>query len=366
MKKKILIVCNSNFVYEKFIHEQKIFLQKKGYEIDVLIGEKKNIKKKTSNSLYFVDIPQNKINFLKKFYFCCNKIKKFIEAKKYFAVIHNNRNSSICSRTAMAFSKSNAKSIYFARGFYFHDNQNIFKKTISVTLEIFFLVFTDLILSQTKEDLKKINFFTNFFNVKIFYIGNGVKYSKKFVSQKKFTETIFLAICRISPGKGLENLFFAFNEIKKKYKTKLIIVGGPRTVEDKKYLKRLQNSYDLKQVRVTGLVKNIKYFLLKANFYILPSLREGLSRSLLEAMSQGLIPITSNVRGSREVIINNKNGFIYDLNDKKKLLTLMSSIFTLTNFKKSKIKKNAIDTVKKNFLLNRYFELQYKFINSLK
>ena len=64
MKKKILIVCNSNFVYEKFIHEQKIFLQKKGYEIDVLIGEKKNIKKKTLDSFYFVDIPQNKINFV--------------------------------------------------------------------------------------------------------------------------------------------------------------------------------------------------------------------------------------------------------------------------------------------------------------
>ena len=81
-------------------------------------------------------------------------------------------------------------------------------------------------------------------------------------------------------------------------------------------MKSLSKTFDFSNVLITGMVKNVKKYLFPGQVYILSSYREGLSRSLLEAMSCGLIPIVSNIRGSREVILNNKNGFIYNFADK--------------------------------------------------
>ena len=77
------------------------------------------------------------------------------------------------------------------------------------------------------------------------------------------------------------------------------------------------------------MVKNVKKYLFPGQVYILSSYREGLSRSLLEAMSCGLIPIVSDIRGSREVILNNKNGFIYNFADKNQLLSKMKKVLFL-------------------------------------
>ena len=52
----------------------------------------------------------------------------------------------------------------------------------------------------------------------------------------------------------------------------------------------------------------------------MPSKREGLSRSILEAMSCGKPIITSNVPGCRQTIINNYNGFLVKYNDHLSLI----------------------------------------------
>ena len=48
----------------------------------------------------------------------------------------------------------------------------------------------------------------------------------------------------------------------------------------------------------------------KADIVVLPSWREGLSKSLIEAASMSLPIITTNVPGCREIIKNNINGIL--------------------------------------------------------
>lgn len=363
MKKKILIVCGSYFAYEKFLKEINNYYSFK-YDIDIIIGEK-NKKTNSNNNFYYINIPNNFLDFFKKFIFCSIQIRNIIKNKNYSAVIHNNRNSSICSRLALFFLSNKIKSIYFARGMYFHDNQNIISKFLSYIIEIFFLIRTDLILSQTREDLKKLLFFTNFFNVKAKYIGNGVRFYKQFISVDNFDFYHFISICRITPGKGIEHLLYAFNNIKKKINSKLTIIGGPRTISDKKYLNYLKKNYNFDKIKITGITNNVRNLAKEGNIYIQSSLREGLSRSLLEAMSQGLIPIASNVRGNREVIINKKNGIIYKFNDKKDLENQIINLVNLPIKLKKNIKHNAINTIKKKYLVKKYLDLQLKYISNI-
>jgi glycosyltransferase involved in cell wall biosynthesis len=356
-KKKILIVCNSEFAYQKFLKETYLKLKKK-YHVDVLIGLEDNMKKNLrSNFFFYVYMPKKLIKFLIYMPIIIFFILKILKKNDYSLIIHNNRNSSICSRISIFFLRKKIISVYFARGMYFHDNQNYFLFFFSYLLEILLLLKTDLILSQTNEDIKKISFFLNFLNVKKRYIGNGTDILKKKKIIKKNCQ--FIAICRFSQNKGLEDLFFAFSKINRMYpKSSLTIIGGPRTMEDYKYMKLLKKKFDLRNVLITGMVNNVKKYLFPGQIYVLPSYREGLSRSLLEAMSCGLIPIASNIRGSREVIINNYNGLIYNFADKTDLLAKMKNILSLNLKKKKFLINNSINTIRNKFLKKNYIRKQ--------
>ena len=61
-KKKILIVCNSEFAYQKFLKETYLELKKK-YHVDVLIGLEDNMKKNLIIGLF----QPSKLKNLKEF-----------------------------------------------------------------------------------------------------------------------------------------------------------------------------------------------------------------------------------------------------------------------------------------------------------
>ena len=175
---------------------------------------------------------------------------------------------------------------------------------------------TNLILSQNKEDLKKISFFAKLFSVKTLYIGNGVDVKKFKRFKKNFNFQKKIKICttfRFSKGKGLELLLQTFFKIVKiNPNCSLTIIGGPRNLEDLKYYNKLLKNYNLKEysknIFITGLQSNVSKYLKLNQIYIHPSFREGMPRSLIEAMSSGLICISNNVRGSRELIVKNLIG----------------------------------------------------------
>lgn len=55
-------------------------------------------------------------------------------------------------------------------------------------------------------------------------------------------------------------------------------------------------------VRVLGYRRDARRILASADFFVLPSRREGLSFALLEAMSAGLVPVVSDAPGNRDAV----------------------------------------------------------------
>lgn len=76
----------------------------------------------------------------------------------------------------------------------------------------------------------------------------------------------------------------------------------------------LKDQLTAPNIKITGWVNNQKAldYLNNADILLFPSLWEGLSMALLEAMYMKKICIVSNVVGNRDVIKNKKNGFIFD------------------------------------------------------
>jgi len=140
---------------------------------------------------------------------------------------------------------------------------------------------------------KKIGVIRNFINTEIFCPID---------SKKHFSKMIFVG--RLDPQKNLPNLFEALS----KTKLTLDIYGhGPLREQLAHKTKNLGIS-----VNFMGVVanKDLPEVLNCYRYYILPSLYEGMPKSLLEAMSCGLICIGTNVDGINEIIDDNINGYL--------------------------------------------------------
>lgn len=64
----------------------------------------------------------------------------------------------------------------------------------------------------------------------------------------------------------------------------------------------------------------------KSHIFILPSLYEGVSNSLLEAMACGLAVIASNIAGNREFVTDGSNGFLFAPGDDKRLGEILKQV----------------------------------------
>lgn len=115
-----------------------------------------------------------------------------------------------------------------------------------------------------------------------------------------------LFVGRLSKEKNIPMLIEAWKEINKiRNDIELTIVGSG----DKEYVVECNNVTYLGQQNF----EMIMILLMKTDYLILPSTTEGLSFSILEAMSMGVPIIASDIVGTNEVVIDYKTGFLFKL-----------------------------------------------------
>jgi glycosyltransferase involved in cell wall biosynthesis len=69
--------------------------------------------------------------------------------------------------------------------------------------------------------------------------------------------------------------------------------------------------------------RDVRPFLYRSSIFVLPSYREGVPRSTLEAMASGMAVITTDVPGCRETVRNGENGLIVPVRDPDALASAM-------------------------------------------
>ena len=80
----------------------------------------------------------------------------------------------------------------------------------------------------------------------------------------------------------------------------------------------IQMAKDLKidkQLHLIGYRSDVSELYKMADLYTLPSYREGLNVSVMEAMSSGLPCIISDIRGNRDLVDDNKGGYLINPED---------------------------------------------------
>ena len=242
--------------------------------------------------------------------------------------------------SALAMKNASGKKILTLHGIYSQQITNLHGKiysSISKNYEDKALTWADVITAVSKETCDYYS--KNGFDV--LHVPNAINlddFPKKAI--KKFEKQIIFA-GRLSKEKGIDVLLDTAKRLSPEYN--LLILGtGP---EEEK-IRNISNSkanvhylgYQSKQNTIS-LIRG-------SDLLIQPSIIEGISSTILEAMGCETCIIASNVGGNPELIENNKTGVLVEPNNAEELVEKISYLL-MENEKRSAMAANGLKAVVK-------------------
>ena len=127
---------------------------------------------------------------------------------------------------------------------------------------------------------------------------------------------------RLDPVKGHDSLLQAFGLLPRDRRCQLLIVGGGPGRPD---LQRLQGQLGLgDRLRLLGERQDIGLILRSLDVFVLPSLGEGISNAILEAMATGLPVVATRVGGNPELVEDGVTGVLVDPGSHRALATALA------------------------------------------
>jgi glycosyltransferase involved in cell wall biosynthesis len=228
----------------------------------------------------------------------------------------------------------NVKVIFTEHGRFYPDSGSWKRRLINPLLSFFTSNIT-AISEATKQALVEFEYLTS---KKIMVVYNGISSQiPQFELVSSLREqyninpsnVVFGTVARLDPIKNQTLLIKAFHQVLlQEPDCKLFIVGDG---EEREKLEHLTAKLNITEsVIFTGYITQPLNYMALMDVFVLPSLSEGTSMTLLEAMSLGKPCIVTNVGGNPEVIKGQYNGIVVG---NQELEQLRDSMVTLAENK---------------------------------
>ena len=160
---------------------------------------------------------------------------------------------------------------------------------------------------------------------------------------------IITFVGRLVKEKGIENLANAWPSVRNVlHDAYLMILGdGP---QKKKFIEDAGAN-----VLLLGERNDVVPYLQASDLFVLPSLAEGLSVALLEALACGLPVVATAVGGTPEIIVDGNTGLLIQPNSPEELRDAILAVFTNSGLSK-KFGENGRQFVVQNYSLDKVSE----------
>jgi len=360
--KKIAIVLNSSWGAYNFRLNLARALKKKGYKVIFIApyDQKYSNILKVEFDFFSLNVDPKGLNFiqdLKTLFSLFLLYKKESVDMTLNFTVKLNIYSSIASRLLNINSISNITGL----GTVF-----IKKSLITIVVKNLYKIalrFNDKVFFQNKID-RKLFIENNLVLEEITGLlpGSGVDLNK-FIPVKNLTNNnkiVFLVISRLIKDKGLLEYVEAIKIIKKQYNHVEFQLLG--LIEDKNRTaiskEELQNWIDDGLISYLGSTDTVESVIPQCDCVVLPSYREGLPRSLLEAGAMEKPVIATDIAGCRDIVDDGINGLLckdknsHDLADKINLMINLTNEQRLLMGKSGRAK--VLEKFDENIVLNKY------------
>lgn len=196
---------------------------------------------------------------------------------------------------------------------------------------------------------RKMNMISNGINIQRCQIEETKKESKKILNIAE-DKLVLVTISSLTPEKGIKVALDAVGQLIKNYPNILLLIVGDG--RDSEYLKQYSKDTNLSNhVTFLGRREDVNRLLNAADIYLIPSFKEGLPISLLEAMAAGK-PVIATAVGQVPEVISSDVGVLIKSGS---LSELTSSIKRLIDDEamRKKLSFNASQHIKENYSSNR-------------
>lgn len=216
--------------------------------------------------------------------------------------------------------------VYTAHGFYFHDQMPRWKRSLFVALERFAGKFTDLLFSQSSEDADDAVSEGIGPPERVLAIGNGIDVSRfnpaEVGAGGTVRETLGIPADAFVVGmigrqvreKGVAEFLAAATDLAGRFPQAWFLLVGERLVSDHASGVEIEfaAAKELlgKRLVAPGLRTDIPQLLAVMDLFCLPSWREGMPRTIIEAMMMAKPVVATDIRGAREEVVAGETGLL--------------------------------------------------------
>ncbi len=370
---RIIQVTAIDMTMNNFLNPLNKVTKEKGHEVHCVCSKGPYEEEIKSNGYYFHNISiDREINFVKNIKSIMIMVKLFKILKPDIVHVHTPV-AAVLGRIAAKIAKV-PTIIYSAHGFYFHEGMPSKKYKLFFNIEKYIgRYFTDYIFTQSEEDFEvaKVNNFLKNKNNYV-HISNGIDIDNKFNVDKlpksintslrdkygiQKNDVVVSFIGRLVKEKGILDLLESINYLNAQNVKFLIIGSLPQGERDTETLKLLEEYKNNKNIIFTGQVTNVNELLYMSDIFCLPSYREGMPRSIIEAMAMKNAVIATNIRGSREEVIHGKTGYLCNTNSSKEIASFIDDLVENKD-KMNEFKENGLDRARRLYDENKVIEKQ--------
>lgn len=296
------------------------------------------------------------------------QLKKVVENGDYDIVHCHTPNASMLTRlVCRKYRKKNGlKVFYTAHGFHFYKGAPKLNWLVFYPIEKICSRFTDKLITINREDYALAQ---GKFNAKeVCYVpGVGIDLSKfediqvdKGAKRREIgvPENAFLlfSVGELNENKNHQVVIKALAKLRNPQIHYAIAGVG----EKREYLLQLAKELGvLKQVHLLGYRTDVMELYQCADVFIFPSIREGLSVSLMEAMASGLPCVVSRIRGNVD-LINNEGGALFIPNCVDDCYQAMMDVMCIDTERASKENKNHVTNFSISNVLTRTMKIYFE------
>jgi len=333
----------------------------RGYEVDVFAAPGKWLKEELdSKGINFIEVPSmvREISFAKdlKTLFSLYRIFK----KRDYDVVHcHSSKAGLLARIAARLAKTK-KIVFTAHGFVFNEPMSELKRKIYIFLEKVGAVFGHEIITVSKKDYDCALEYKLANKNNLIYIPNAIeKVDKEDLREPEELknqlgiddEFIIGTVANFYETKGHVYLIEAVKRLYDEgYKFKTLFVGAGILFDEMKELCRGYSGFNF-----LGSRKDNYDLINIFDVFVLPSIKEGMPITVLEAMTLKKPVLCTKVGSLTDMIHDNLNGFIVESKSSEELYNRLKWILenkTVLN----EVGENGYKYVEENFTMDKFMK----------
>ena len=339
---RVLQLCAVDFTVWHFLRPLIGFLQERGFEVAAACSPGPYFDQMRAEGVRLQPIPIQRSYNLAAHARAIRQLEDYLRRERFDIVHVHTPVAALIGRIAATRAATPIR-IYTAHGFYFHEGMSAPLRRLHIALERFGARRGDFILTQSDEDRRTAIAERIAPPQRIRTIGNGVdleRFCPAAVGEDerqrlraelgiRGEDRVVAVIGRLVPEKGYRELFEAALRIRRDHPRLRLLVIGEALESDRRGGKRLLADpiRALGQTAIfAGPRSDVPALLSLAEAYTLPSRREGMPRSIIEAMAMALPVVATNIRGCREEVVDGQTGYLVPPGEAEALARRLSQL----------------------------------------